>query len=80
MKSVCLKMLHYSRNTASVWNFCLFSFSIKVNTLLLNVCDVLADKLVATEDPKTSLGIALMVYKVLSSTHRQKTSVLECSH
>lgn len=67
MKSICLKMLNYSRKTASVWNFCLFSFSIKVNKLPLNMGDELAAKLVTMEDTKTSLAIALMVCKVLFS-------------
>ena len=57
-------MLNYSRKTASVWNFCLFSFSIKVNKLPLNMGDELADELVTIEDTKASLAIALMVCEV----------------
>lgn len=53
-KRICLKILDYSRDTASVGNIFLFSSSIKVNLLLLNTWDELADELVTTEDIKTS--------------------------
>lgn len=70
IKSICLKILGYSRDNTSIkkkTHFGFFYFSIQVNKLVLTTDDKLADGLVATKDTKTSFGIVLLVRKTLLS-------------
>ena len=68
MKSICFKILGYSRDNTSIkkkFFFYFFTYSVQVNKLLLNMYDKLADGLVVTKDTKASFHIALLVRKAL---------------